>query len=395
MKNGFFLRFKSKIKLRISGKNTERFIKRLISNKIELLNVNNLKHNQVDIVIYKQDYEKLLELKSIYDVKELNIYGIIKIRHMINVYKYVLTFMLLGIFLVVFLSNIIFSVEVVHNDSSIRELILKELKEYNLEKYKFVKSYDEIQNIKKEILEKYKDKIEWLEITREGTKYIVKLEQRIIPNIQKDETKQNIVAKKGAVLKKVVAKNGTVVKQIDTYINKGDVVISGNIYLNEEIKDVIHAEGCIYGEVWYKVSIEYPFVYIENKETGKFKDVYVFKLLNKNIELTFNPFKEKKFEEKVILRNYLLPISFVKQSQKEVINIEEILSVDEATAKAIEKAKDKINESLDEDEYILDYKVLKQSVESDKVIIEVFYSVFENITDYEEIIEVEGDTNVP
>ena len=395
MKNSFFFKFKSKIRVRISGKNTNRFIKKLIFNKIELLNVNNLKYNQVDILIYKKDYQKLLEIKSIYDVAELDEYGIIKVVHMVSMYKYLLSIMLLGILLIVFLSNIIFSVEVIHNDSSIRELLVKELEDYDIEKYKFVKSYDDIQNIKNEILEKYKTQIEWLEITRVGTKYIVRLESRIIPNIEENYTKQNVIASKGAVLKKIVAKNGTVIKSVDTYVNKGDVVISGNISLNEEVKDTIRAEGTIYGEVWYKVGVEYPLVYIETKETGQFKDVYVLKLLNKNIELTFNSFKEKKYEEKVILKNDFIPISFVKQSQKEVINIEEILSVDEALDKAVLKSKEKINETLSSDEYIIDYKVLKQTVENDRVIVEIFYSIFENITDYEEINEIEGDLVVP
>jgi similar to stage IV sporulation protein len=391
MKNKFFDSFKSRIKLRISGKNANLFIKKLNQNKIELLNINNLKHNQVDIIIYKKDYEKLLELKSIYDVTKLNIYGIIKIRHVINLYKYVLSFIIFGILLVVFLSNIIFDVEIVNNDSTIRDFMLKELQYYDLKKYKFVKSYDEIQNIKNQILEKYNDKIEWLEITRVGTKYIVKLESRIIPDIQENSTKQNIVSKKSAVLKKIIAKNGTVVKEVDNYVSKGDVVISGNIYLNETLKDQIRADGTIYGEVWYKVSVEYPFVYIENKLTGNSKNVYVLKLLNKNIELTTNHFENKKYEEKVILSNNLIPISFVKQTQKEIINIEEILTYKEAIDKAIAISKEKINASLKSDEYIIDCKVLKQNIESDKVVVELFLSIYENITDYEEIVEIEGD----
>lgn len=383
---------KSKIKLRITGKNIERFIKKLILNKIELLDIK-YKRNEADIIIYKKDYDHLLELKTIYEVQELDIYGIIKVGHIISTYKYVLSFMLFGICLIIFLSNIIFSVDVIHNDSNVRELILKELENYNLKKYKFVKSYDEIQNIKKQILENYKDKIEWLEITRVGTKYIIRLESRIIPNNIENYTKQNVVAKKGAILKKIIAKKGTVIKDIDTYVNKGDVIISGNILLNETVKDIIRSEGVIYGEVWYKVSVEYPFVYIENKETGNYKDVYVLKVFNKNIELTTKPFKEKKYEEKVILSNDLIPISFVKQSQKEIINIEEILNVDEATLKAIEKSKEKITESFDNDEYIIDYKILNQTIENDGVILDIFYSVYENITEYEEIVE--GDTSVP
>ena len=114
-------------------------------------------------------------------------------------------------------------------------MIEKELENYDIKKYKFVKTYDEVENIKKSILDKYKDKLEWIEITRVGTKYIVKLQERIIPDNKTVNSKQNVIAKKGAVLKKIIAQNGNVVKDIDTYVNKGEVVISGNIYLNENL----------------------------------------------------------------------------------------------------------------------------------------------------------------
>ena len=390
MKNEFFDRFKSKLKLRISGRNPNRFIHKLNFNKIEILNISNVNHNKMDIIIYKKDYERLLEIKSIYDIRKINMYGIIKLGHIINLYKYIISFFVIAIFLIIFLSNIIFSVEVIHNDVEIRNLISKELENYDIKKYKFVKSYDKIQEIKKSILEKYKDKIEWLEITRVGTKYIIRLEDRIIPNIGNSDIKQNVVAKKGAILKKVIANEGSVIKDINTYVNKGDVVISGNIYLNDLLKDTKSAKGIIYGEVWYKVLVEYPFIYKETKETGNYKDVYVLKILNKNIELTKNPFNEKKYEEKVILKNNYIPISFAKQKQKEIINIEEFLNEEQAIEKAILVSKEKLNDTLSSDEYIIDYKVLNKNVLEDKIELEIFFSVLENITEYEEI---EGEIN--
>jgi len=390
LKNEFFDRFKSKLKLRISGRNPNRFIHKLNFNKIEILNISNVNHNKMDIIIYKKDYERLLEIKSIYDIRKINMYGIIKLGHIINLYKYIISFFVIAIFLIIFLSNIIFSVEVIHNDVEIRNLISKELENYDIKKYKFVKSYDKIQEIKKSILEKYKDKIEWLEITRVGTKYIIRLEDRIIPNIGNSDIKQNVVAKKGAILKKVIANEGSVIKDINTYVNKGDVVISGNIYLNDLLKDTKSAKGIIYGEVWYKVLVEYPFIYKETKETGNYKDVYVLKILNKNIELTKNPFNEKKYEEKVILKNNYIPISFAKQKQKEIINIEEFLNEEQAIEKAILVSKEKLNDTLSSDEYIIDYKVLNKNVLEDKIELEIFFSVLENITEYEEI---EGEIN--
>jgi len=79
--------FTSKIKLNIKGKNIERFIKRLVTNKIELLKIFYPNRNEVNIIVYKKDYEKIMELKSVYEITELNCYGFIKIKKTLNMYK--------------------------------------------------------------------------------------------------------------------------------------------------------------------------------------------------------------------------------------------------------------------------------------------------------------------
>lgn len=393
MKNHLFFKSKSKVLLKIEGKNIERFLKRLISNHIELLKITHHNYKCVSILVYKDDYDKVMELKSIYDVTLEDIYGIIKIRKVMKGYRYILGFGCMAIALLIFLSHIIFNIEVIHTDSKTREFLKKELQGYGIEPYRFKKSFKEIQNIKNDLLERYKDSIEWLEIEEKGTTYIVRLQERILPNTDKDTTKQDVIAKKGAILKRVVSKSGETVKEINQYVNPGDVVISGTITLYDNVKDTVRAEGDIYGEVWYNVTVEYPYIYGEIKETGNEKNVYALKMLSKTKEFTFSPYLEKRIEEKVLLSHPFLPLSFVKQKQKELEMISEILTEEQAIDKAIEKASQKIEESMKEEEKILSYHILSTKIEEDKVILEVFYSVYENITDYRPIEEVEE--NVP
>ena len=375
----------SKIKLNVKGKNIERFIKRLKSKNINLLKIEYIKYNEINIIIYKKDYEKLLELKTIYDVNMVDIYGIIKVREVINIYKYLIIFIAIGIMLLIFLSNVIFNVEVIHNDKDLRNLIINELENYNIKKYKFKKNYNEIQNIKNDILNKYQDKIEWLEIEEKGTSYIIRVEPRIIPNNEVSYEKQNVVAGKSAVIKKIIAKSGEVIKNLNTYVNKGDIIISGNIYLNEEVKDVVKADGIVYGEVWYNVKVEYPYIYSEIKEKNNYQDVYVLKIFDKEFEFTFNKFKDKKIEENIILQNNILPIYLVKQKQQELETISLLLTSEEAKDKAIKEAIKKMNEKLDGEEKIIDYKVLNFDIEDDKVILDIFFTVYEDITSYSKI----------
>lgn len=78
----------------------------------------------------------------------VDIYGIIKIKEVVSIYKYVVSFIILGVALLIFLSHVIFNIEVIHTDSEIRNFLLQELENYGLKKYRLKKSYQEIQTIK-------------------------------------------------------------------------------------------------------------------------------------------------------------------------------------------------------------------------------------------------------
>ena len=155
------------------------------------------------------------------------------------------------------------------------------------------------------------------------------------------------------------------------------------------------AEGEVYGEVWYKVTIEYPLSYKEERITGKKKNVLAVQFLHKQFDLfNFHPFQNKKTEEKVLLEHSFLPIKFVIQKQKELDVIEEDLNEKQAIDKAIEEAKEKIQSKLKEKEYIIDTKKLKVEKNNSKIVLEVFFSVCENITDYKELAEKIGRAHV-
>ena len=155
---------------------------------------------------------------------------------------------------------------------------------------------------------------------------------------------------------------------------------------NEVIKNTVPAEGVVYGEVWYEINITYPFVYQETKELENTKKIYENKILNKNIELfNKNKFKTKKIKEKNIISNNLLPISIVKQNQTETEEIQEILTIDEAIKKASDKGIEKIKNNLKEHEFIINYKILNTNIKENELELSMFFSVYENITEYQEI----------
>ena len=62
--------------------------------------------------------------------------------------------------------------------------------------------------------------------------------------------------------------------------------------------------------------------------------------------------------------------------------IKQTLSASEAVEKAQEVAEKKILLSLDKDEYIINKKILNFSADDSKIKVDVFFKVYENITDY-------------
>lgn len=385
--------FENTIKIHVTGKNIERFIQRLYNEKIELLNIKYINYKEIEIKINKNDLEHINKIKTIYKIEITELLGINKLKYLIKKNIHLIISILISFIIIIFLSNVIFKVEVIHSSKELRELIINELEEKGIKEKSLVKNYNQIQNIKKEILEKYKDKIEWLEIERSGVKYIVRVEERIITEQNSENTPSNIVAKKDAIIKDIDAIKGEVVKNINDYVKKGDTIITGEIKLYEELKNNVSAKGNVYGEVWYQASIEYPMNYYEEKTTGKNKKILSITLLNKKLELfSFHKFETKKIKEQIIYQNKLIPFKIAKEYQEETIIIDEQLSEEEAFNKAIQKVEEKINSNLKGKEKILNIKCLKKEIKDSTIILDLFISVLEDITEVKNI-EI-GDINV-
>lgn len=375
----------NKYKIAIEGKNPDYFINELIKNSIYIYDLKK-EYKKLIIVISLDDYNKLKKIKTSYKFYIIDSYGAIKIKYLCKKYLFFLICIFLGICLNIFLSKLIFDVEVIHSDKYIREVVYNNLKEKGIYKYKFKVSYLEKEKIIKEILRKETDDIEWLEIEEIGTKYIVKVEQRKKNKEEEVCSARNIVARKDAFILEIHADIGEVVKKKYDYVKKGDIVISGIIHNKEEEVSKRCATGKIYGEVWYKVNLEIPIFYKEEIITGKDRNSLEINFLNKNISF-FNEFKTYKKNSEFLIGSSLLPISlnFTKYLETNVKEYEYSLSnVDNY---ALELASKKIKTKLGTRGEVVSKKVLKKSIKKSKIIIEVFVKVKEDITDNLEIIE--------
>lgn len=385
---------KSKIKLSIVGKSPNRFILRLKKNNINFYRINKLSKEKYEVIIKYEDYEKLLNLNTIYEINVLDYLGMVKNRKSFFNYIHVTIIGIISIIVIFIFSNIIFNVEIISNDEELKKRLYATLKQYDVCKYRFKKEYKYLTKVKKEILEKYSDTIEWIEVEKKGTNYIIKIEPKVNKEKIKTSNNRHIVAKKNAIIRKIFSNSGQVIKNKYSYVKKGDIIISGFIYNNDEIVDTISAEGKVFGEVWYETKVIYPFNYYEETKTGKSKKIFNVKLFNKNVELfNFSPFNDKIVEEDIVIKHNFLPLSLVLQRQDEIIVKTEMNTLELLKEKAISLAYSKMNDGLKENEYIIDYRVLNSKIIDKGIEMIIFFSVNEEISDYVEIDEERSEVD--
>ena len=378
---------KNYIKVQVEGKNVNNYLKWIIKQRINIIKLNVIQHNKLELITEYQQYKVLKKYSQSYKITIIKRYGFLRLQEILNDKKYIFIPLIISIIFLYCLSNIIFSVDVIYNDQEVVKMIKQELKKYGIKKYKLKKDYKSLNKIKEDILKDNKDTIEWLEIIENGTKYVVRVVER-----KKEEKKesfefQTITATKDAVITNIKAISGEKVKEINDFVKKDEVIVNGILTKPDGTIIYTKADGIIYGEVWYKVDIEYPYAYSEESITGKNKEVYVINFLNKKIPVfSYKKYKQFMIEStKTIFQSNILPISLSKEKQYEVEITEEIYTMEEAVSNAIALSKKKLLENNNKIIKVNKVDILEKNTIDSKIKLNLFISVIEDIT---KIVEV-------
>lgn len=367
--------------LRITGKRLDTFIMLLARLNISFKVLKRTREYLI-IEVLEEDYANLLKINTTYDIEIVKRKGLLNIVHFLKARKLFVIVSLIGFAFFNLLTNLIFSIKVIDTDSELREIILNDLEEFGLKKYNFKISYEEKEKIEGKILKKEKDIIEWIEIEEKGVSYEVKLIRRVKNDIEKESEPRNIVAKKSGLVTRIIAESGEVLTKKNAYVNVGDVLISGLIRNNGNIVSKTRAIGKVYAEVWYKVSLNLPTNYHEEKKTGNNKTVLEISFLSDDISIVdFDKYSHSKDSKKVLYKHPLLPIS-INLTKKEEVKLTDINFAENYDKNIKPLAIEKLKTKLGNDITILEEKILKKSENADRIDIEIFFKVLEDITSY-------------
>lgn len=360
----------SKIKIRILD--NDHYIIRSFYNKN--VNVYNIEYCN-DGNIYTIDYKDIDKINCNYEIVSYR--GLRGLLTKLFVHKHFILASILSVITIVLLSNVIWELDVIHNDKHIREIVEGALNEKGINRLTFKKSFDQIQDIKKYILDTYPNDIEWLEIIDDGMKYTVRVEERIINTPIKKSDYCDIISTKDAVILSSRISSGQLLVDQGDRVKKESILVSGAIRFNEEIKDYTCSEGTIYGNTWYTINVSMPYDYVYKKYTGKTKRNISFG--SGNITPIFKVHMKNYDVDRKKIFNFGNVVIY-REMYKEYITINDRYNDEEVEKKALEIARDKLLTNLDSSASILDEKVLQTRRYDSIIEMDIFYSVKEVIS---------------
>lgn len=359
--------------------------------KLQYLNINirDIKYNNkvIHLLVTDADFQKISKYLISYKFVKDRSMGFNKIKESILGNWILLVSVIMGTIVFSFAHNLILEINVNHESKEIRELIQDELDSYGIKVLTLKKDYQRMDKIKKEILDKYPRKLDWLEFSLDGMILNVNVEERIITDISKDDKKCNIVAKKSGVINDILVYQGESLVMINDYVREGDTLITGIIKYNDEDKRMICASGEVYATTWYTVSVSVPFEYNEYEYTGRSKYNFVWEHEGVKKNILRDRFDSYESNYQTILD--IFDFKLYLDKEKETKKITKKYEPDQALEVGVNKAVDSVRVKMGEFDSIIDKKVLKKSINDSTMDIEVFI-VLKELISMEEKIELEN-----
>lgn len=349
-------------------KNIKMFIKKCLKMNIGLYNIKYIDEYLV-CKIDEKDLENIKNKCYFSKISILKYYGKNGLKN--HLIKYCFDYCLLFIIIIAlfFISNMIIEVEIKHENKILKENIKKILNKNNIRPFTFTLTVKELNEISNKIIKNSDNTLEWLSITRNGMKYIVSFEERIVKEEETKEKTCHVVATKDAVIKKVITHNGENLVERDKMVKKGDILITGTIMKDDEVKKNVCAQGIVLAETWYKINISYP---LKNEKISYTKQRRINFKYNGNYFYKdhYDNYREKKLFS-------LGPLEVIREY--EIKKEEQKLTKEKALKEAKKRIKEELIKKIGNNIEIIDEKVLKELEFDSKIELEVFISVIEDI----------------
>ncbi|WP_138493268.1 sporulation protein YqfD [Paenibacillus pinistramenti] len=305
--------------------------------------------------------------------------------------KWFLAGIIFFVLAILFMSSMVWDVEVKGNVQIPAEDIRQAAKEEGLYPFQWKFKLPEQDKLSKSLTRKL-DGTSWVGVTIHGTKATIEVVEATKPKEQKLSSPSNLISTSDAVITYIYAEKGYPQAAKNDRVKKGSILISGY-----QAGKAVVSKGEVRGLVWHEYNIEAPLVKKQSVLSGAKKTKGYLYFGNTAVQLT--GYGKNRFEQSVTYtetdpltwRKWKLPIGWMSEHVMEKADIEIEQTPEQAKAGGIDQAKRDILAKYGSDSVVKEQKILHENTENGKVYMKVLFEVEQNIAEEVPLVQDQGE----
>jgi similar to stage IV sporulation protein len=315
--------------------------------------------------------------------------------------------LVMSILMILFMSNIIWKVEVTGElPIELEEKISKQLNEYGVHPGAWLFTIESPGVIQQKLTNDIPELL-WVGVRQKGTTYQLEGVEKIVISEEKVEGPRNLIASKKGVIKRMYVSKGLPKVEVNDYVKPGQVLVSGILNEVQDTQEnddkenkkekkksvLVPAEGEIIASTWYEVDVTIPLKQNYELLTGQQEKKYYLGI--KDFKFPIWGFKSPEYdaihhdslETPIKFMKWNLPLKIIETtlSEKEFHEIDR--TKEQAVQAGIKQAKEELQLQLGSEATIVSEKVLHETIENGKVKLELYITVEENIVEAQPITQ--------
>ena len=314
--------------------------------------------------------------------------------------KEVIIGLFICLFLIVFLSNVLWKITISGLPLEIEEKIHEKLTDYGVHQGSWMFTLHPSSELQQKLLHDIPELL-WVGVERKGTTLILEGVEKTSVKKETVPGPRHLVATKKGVIKKIYVTKGQPQKKVNDFVDVGDILVSGVVNSveddseegNENKLELVPAEADITAQTWYEVNVSVPLTTSQEILTGNQKKRYFIRM--GNLQLPIWNFKTPDYdhihqelnENDVYLLKWKIPLHIMESvlSEKKYHKVER--TKEEATQIGVMQAKRDLLLRLGPGAKILSENILQDTLENGKVNLQLYFTVEEDIVKAEPITQ--------
>ncbi|ASF39946.1 sporulation protein YqfD [Halobacillus halophilus] len=376
--------FQGSMKIKVQGKMIEPFLQACVRRGCVISNIKRVNEHEVIMSIRLSEWKTFRQLRKKYRCK-LSILGgrgLPFYYRKITQRKALMAAFMLSVVVVFLLANTLWSIKVEGLTPELEANVEKKLKTYGVSPGKLTIGMDDPNDIQRKLLDDIPDLL-WIGVNKKGTSYQLYGVEKTRHDTNKNLRPSDLVAEKKGMIVKTFIEKGRPLVTVNDVVKKGQKLATGQLVEDKDI--LVHAEGEVIAETWYKVDQNLPMTQVLQLTDGLEVREYQLKIGSLTLPIwgwwkgKGSQFRSENEETNWEWFGWRSPIDLKAIHYYEIDSKKYEQSKDKIQKMGIITARESLNQYLGKEAKVMKEKVLHLREENGKVKLILLFKVHENI----------------